>query len=231
MEQRLRAEQRADGLVERRPAALGPDSRELGEHVVQPLSLTEAPEAIVELRDEPGGQPVLRCADRVPRRERCDRHVPERLVDELTGLPESVEIDSGLDADPGQRLGQRFRGRAVERQRNGVDRAGDRRSVSPCDLERSREGAARGALAVEADRQAGRLSDTHDHRAGPCDVERTCRIVDDETGCAQLGNAPSPVDELVVLVVRAPDCEPARRRGPCPLRGPLRRRRRGSTRR
>ena len=58
---------------------------------------------------------MLRRADGDPRRERRDRRVADVLVDEVGRLPERVDVDARVEPEPGERLGERLAGDAVER--------------------------------------------------------------------------------------------------------------------
>ena len=63
----------------------------------------------------------MRGAHRDARRDRRDRHVADVLVDEVGGLPERVEVDAGVEAEPGERLRGRL-GRDAVRRRARPDR-------------------------------------------------------------------------------------------------------------
>ncbi len=153
---------------------------------------------------------MLRGPDGVPRRERRHRHVAERGVDQLAGLPESRDVDTRSQADAGERLRERLRRRAVERDRDGVDRAADRRRAAAGRLERGCEGASGGSLAEQPDGQTARLPHLLDELAGVRSVQRARRVVDDDARRSQLRDALRGLDELVTCprrsgVVHEPD--------------------------
>jgi hypothetical protein len=100
---------------------------------------------------------VLRSAHRDPRGERRDRVVPDELVDDLGDLPERGHVDVALHPGAGQGAGQGLAGDAVQRQRDRVNGARDEVRSCPRRLERGGETAARGALAVEPDRETAAL--------------------------------------------------------------------------
>ena len=112
--------------------------------------------------------------------QRRNGHVAELLVDELACFPERRDVDTGRQADTAERLGQRLRGGPVERDRDRVDRARDRRSSAAGALERGRERPAGGALAVEPDGQAGRGAHLLDHRPRMRRVQRAGGVLDDD---------------------------------------------------
>ena len=121
---------RADGLVERRPAALGPYARELVEHLVQPLGAgrTSAAGRRAERRARrtagtPPREPrrAATAADTAcPRAPRRRAHRPPRERREST--PVSIGRSRPSDWASASADGP------VERHRNRVDRARDRRS-------------------------------------------------------------------------------------------------------
>ena len=145
---------------------------QLLEHLVEPVGQSVDAQPVVEARDQSGGQPVLGGADGVPRRERRHRHVAERGVDELAGLPESRDVDTGFEPDAGERLRERLGRRPVERDRDGIDRAPDRRRAAACRLDRGCERPPGGTLAEQADGQPARLPHPLDELAGVRGVER-----------------------------------------------------------
>src|SRR5919197_705439 len=96
-------------------------------------------------RDEAGRQIVLRRTHRDTRSERRDGLVADELVDDVRRLPQRRHVDVALEAEAGERLGERL---------------------------------ARGALAVDAHRQAGRLAQTADELARAMRLQRAGRIVE-----------------------------------------------------
>ena len=116
VDERLRAEDLADRRGERRRAGLARMTRELVEHLVEPVAGAVRAQVRVERRDEPGRQLVLRGADGDSRRERRHRLVADVLVDDRPRRCQSVSTSTPrVDAEPGERLGERLAGDAVER--------------------------------------------------------------------------------------------------------------------
>ncbi len=131
VEQRLRREHLADRRRQRRPAGLGADLVELLEHLLEPVARVLGAQRRVDARDEARGDVVLRRADGDPRRERRHRLVADVLVDEIAGAPERGDVDAGVEPHPGERLGQRLAGDAVERECERIDGAGDQLRARP----------------------------------------------------------------------------------------------------
>ena len=162
--------------------------------------------AFVQARDEPRRESVLGRADRVTRRERGDRHVAERCVDELAGAPERFEVDACFAPDASERLGERLGRGPVERDRDRVDRAADRRGPSSRSLERGRERTAR-RRPGRRDRPAVRSRRGHVRRAhGHGLLERSCRVVDDDPRRRRAPRWPWPVRRARRTPRPARDC-------------------------
>ena len=202
VQERLGAEHLADRGRERRPAALAPDRRQLVEHLVQPVGGRVLAEPCVELRDEAGGKAVLRGAHGHARRERRHRLVAERLVHELRPAPEHVEVDPRVVPEAGERLRQRLRRDAMERERDRVERARDALRAGAHRLDRSCERDAAGALAVEPDRQPAGLLHALDELAGLGRMERTGRVVDEDARSAEVGQVVRPLQQHLRLAGR-----------------------------
>ena len=231
VDQRLRGEDLADRRGERRPARLAPDLLQLVERLEQAIVGGVRAQVRVERRDEPGRQVVLRRAHGDPRRVRRHDLVADVLVDEVGGLPQRGDVDAGVEAHPGERGGERLARDAVERERERVDGAGDQVGAGAGRLERVRERGAAGALAVEADRQAGRLLDAPDELGGLVRLEPAARVVHERARRLDLRTAPSPARRACPSRPRRPGCRRAprgtpcrRRRSPHPARGGSRRR-------
>ena len=118
VQQRLRRDDLADRRRERRRADLGAHLDHLVEHLVEPAARRLAAQLHVERRDEADRQLVLRGAHGDPWRERRHRLVADVLVDEIGRLPEAIEVDARVEAEPGQRLRRRLGRDAVHRQRD-----------------------------------------------------------------------------------------------------------------
>ena len=197
MDQRLRGEDLADRGRERRPAGLAADRLQLLQRLQQPVAGGVRAQVRVERGDEAGRQVVLGGADREARRVRRHDLVADVLVDEVGRLPEPVDVDAGVEAHPGERGRQRLAGDTVERERNRVDGAGDQVGSGARGFDRVRHAAAAGALAVEADRQAGRLGDPRDELARLVRLQAARRIVDQSARRVQLAELASLLDERV----------------------------------
>ena len=219
MDERLRAEHLPDRRGQRRPAGLGADALELVEHGVEPVAEALAPQAVVELGDEPGRQVVLGRAHGDSRRNGRNRILAERLVDELGGLPEEVERDAGVDVDLRQVLRDRLRRGPVERDRERIERARDAVRPGPRGLDRRGERGAAGALRVQADRQAARLADALDQLADAARGERAGRIVDEHARRAELAQVIRRARAGRRRRPRGRGCARARSRAPCPTPG------------
>ena len=115
VQERLRGEHLADRRRERRPAGLGADVLELGDHLVEPVALRVRAQVDVERGDEAGRKAVLGGPDGDPGREWRDRLVADVLVDEVGGAPERVDVDPSRQAEPVERAGDRLTGRPVQR--------------------------------------------------------------------------------------------------------------------
>jgi len=68
---------------------------------------------------------VLSRAHRHPRRQRGHGLVADVLVDDIGRLPQPLQVDSGVEPDPGKRLRDRFGPDPVHGQRDGIHRGGD----------------------------------------------------------------------------------------------------------
>ena len=143
--------------------------------------------------------------------ERRHRLVADVLVDEVGGPPERVDVDAGRQAEAVERVGDRLAGRAVEDERDRVDRGGDQVGAGPGGLDRGRERGAAGALAVEADRQPACVADRLDELAHAVRLERAGRVVEEHARGAELGQPPRLGDERVGLAGRARGCRRGRR--------------------
>ena len=117
------------------------------------------------------------------------------------------DVDAGVDAHPGERGGERLACDAVERERERVDGARDQVGPGAGGLERVRERGAAGALAVEADRQPGRLFDAPDELGSLVRLEAAARVVHERARRLDVGQLLRLLDELVhrALVARAVD--------------------------
>ena len=203
MQERLRAEHLPDRRRQRRPAALAADGCQLLEHLVEPVGRRVLAQPRLELGDQPCRERVLGRTNGHAGRERRHRLVPQRDVHELRAAPESIEVDAGVQPDPGERLRQRLGGDAVERERDRVERDGDPLGPGAHGLDRRREADAAGALAVEADGQAARLAHALDKLAGLRRVERAGGVVDQHPRGAQLGQLVRALEQHVGLAGRA----------------------------
>ena len=201
--ERLRGKHLADRRGERRPARLGPDLLELGDHLVEPVAGALRPEVQVDRGDEPGGKAVLRRARRDPRGKRSDGLVADVLVDEIGGVPELSGGHAGVEAEAGERARDSFARGSMEDERDRVDGGGDQVGAGPGRLDRRGKGAASRALAVQADGEVARLTDRLDQLADAMRLERPGRVVDQHAGCAELGKALGLGDERLDLSGRA----------------------------
>ena len=186
MQERLRAEDLPDRRGERRPAGLGADRVELDQHVLEAVARAVRAQVRVERGHEPGGDLVLGRAHRDPRRERRDRLVADVLVDEVGGAPQRGDVDARVEPEPGERLRDALAGDPVEREREREDRAGDEVGAGARGLEHGRERAARGALAVDPDREPGRLVQRAHELVRAVRLQRARRVVEQHPRGAEL---------------------------------------------
>ena len=188
MEHGLGGQDAAHRLGQRRHAAVHPHLLDLVEHLVQPVGRAQVAQPRVELGDHAYRHPVERCAQRDPRRDRRRRHLRrDVLVDEAGGAPYLVDVHAVLDAEAGQPLAQHLGGHPVQRPGDRIARGRDRLGAVLRGLDRHRHRVAAGALAVEADRDAGGLAQLVDHLVAGARVERAGRIVQQHVVGAQLG--------------------------------------------
>ena len=207
MDQRLRGEDLADRRGEGRPAGLAPDLLELVERLEQAVVGGVGAQMRVERRDETGRQVVLRRAHGDPGCVRRHDLVADVLVDEVGSLPQPGDVDAGVESHPGERGGERLARDAMQRERERVDGAGDHVGAGPGGLERVRERGPAGALAVEADGQAGGFVHAADELARLVRLEPAARIVHERPRRLDLRQLLRLLDELVhrALVARAVD--------------------------
>ena len=185
----------------------------------------------VERGDEARRQVVLGGAHGDARHERRHRLVADVLVDEVGRLPELVDVDPGVHAQPRERGGERLAGDAVQRERERVERARDQVGAGAGGLERVGEPRAGRALAVEADGQAGRLG-ARGRRARPPGAARGRRS---GRGSARASRRARRARATARRACPSGRCRPGCRRGrrgtPCPRRRSPRPPRAGSRRR
>ena len=199
MQERLRAEDLPDRRGERRPARLGADRVELDQHVLEAVARAVRAQVRVERRHEPGRDLVLGGAHRDPRRERRDRLVADVLVDEVGRAPERGHVDAGVEPEPGERLRDALAGDAVEREREREDRAGDEVGAGARRLEHGRERAARGALAVDPDREPRRLVQLVHELVRAVRLQRARRVVKEHPRGTELRQLAGLPDERLGL--------------------------------
>ena len=199
MEKRLRGENLADRCRERRPPGLGADAPDLLEDVEQAIGGGVRAQVHVERRDETRGEVVLRRADGDARCDVRDRLVADELVDDVRRLPELVDGEPGVVAQPLQRLCDGLAGHAVERERERIDGGCDEVRARVDGGERRCEPDARRALDVEAHREPARLPDPRHEVLRPVRDERARRVVHEDPRRAELGQLPRPLDQRVGL--------------------------------
>ena len=151
MNERLGGEDLPDRRGERRRADLGPDPRQLVEHVDDAIPGGVRAQVEIEGRDEAWREAVLGGERRDPWRRRRHGLVADELVDEVGGAPDRVRVDAGVEAEAAESGRGRLTGDAVQRQRERIDGAGDEVGAGTRRLDRRRERGASGPLAVEAD--------------------------------------------------------------------------------
>ena len=156
-------------------------------------------EVHVESGDETRREVVLGCAHRDPRRDRCDRLVPDPFVDDVCGVPELRDLEPGPVAEAFERFRNRLPRDAVEGQRERIDRRGDEVRTGVDGSERRCEADTRRALDVEADGKAARLLDPGDELLRLVRQECARRVVHDDPGGAELGQLARLLDEHVGL--------------------------------
>ena len=231
VDQRLRGEDLADRRGERRPAGLAADRLQLLERLEQPVAGGVGAQVGVERGDEAGRQVVLGGAHGEARRVRRHDLVADVLVDEVGCLPEPVDVDARVEPHARERESERLAGDAVQRERERVDGAGDQVGAGAGGLERVGHAAAARALAVEADREPGRLGDARDELA------RLMRLRGRRSDRGSARASPSgrraraPARRARRRRPRRPGCRRAPRGTPCPRRRSPRRPRAGSRRR
>ena len=203
VQKRLRAEHLPDRRRQRRPAALAADGCQLLEHLVEAVGRRVLAQPRLELGDQSRRERVLGRTNGHAGRQRRHRLVPQRDVHELGAAPESIEVDAGVQPDPGERLRQRLGGDAVERERDRVERDRDPLRPRAHGLDRRREANAPGALAVEADGQAAGLAHALYELAGLRRVERAGGVVDQHPRGAKLGQLVRAFEQHVRLAGRA----------------------------
>src|SRR5438034_3865489 len=95
----------------------------------------------------------------------------------------------------------------MQGQRDRIERAGDEIGACTDGFECGRERVARGALAVEADREAARLTERADQLVGAVGLQRARGIVEEDPYGSQLGQLLRLLDEVLRLagVARAVD--------------------------
>ena len=153
------------------------------------------PQPRVQLGDQPHGQPVEGGAQRDAGRDRQRRHLRRDVfVDESRRLPDAVGIDAVLEPEPGERVAQHLAGHPVQRVGDRQHGRGDRLGAVAGGLDRHRQRVSAGALAVEADRQAGGLRQLVDDAVARARVERAGRVVHQHVVGAQLGQPSRLVD-------------------------------------
>ena len=120
------------------------------------------------------------------------------LVDELGRPPDRLDVDSGVVADPGQRLGERLARDPVRGECDRVDGAADQVGAGTGRLERKREPVPAGALAVQADRKPRELAQLGDELAAAVRLEQPGRVVEHDPRGADLGEALGRLEQRVV---------------------------------
>ena len=198
VEQRLRRDDLPDRRGERRRADLAAHAVDLDEHLVEPVAGRLPAQLHLERRDQPNRQLVLRRADRDPRRERRDGLVADVLVDEVGSLPQPVDVDAGVQAEPGKCERRRLGGHAVQRQGDGVHSRSDQVGSGTGRFERCCECVAGRPLCVEADGQAGDLAQLGGQLARPVGLQERCRVVQEDARGAELGQPLRRRDECLV---------------------------------
>ena len=127
-----------------------------------------------------------------------DRLVADVLVDDVGGLPELLQIDTGVETDAGERLRERLGRHAVHRQRDGVHRGRDHvRARARC-FERRGERVATCALRVETDRKPGKLAQLAHQLSGAVRLQHGGGVVEQDPRGAHLRQALRRVDERLV---------------------------------
>ena len=180
VQERLRREDLPDRRRERRPTGLGADATDLLEHLQQPIRGGVRAKVHLERCDEPGREVVLCGANGDARSDGRDGLVADPLVDDVRRLPELVDVDARRVPEPLQRLRDRLTGDAMERERERVHRCRNQVCARVDGRERRREPDARGALHVEADREATRLPQPDDELLCSVRHERPRRIVHED---------------------------------------------------
>src|SRR6476660_4863739 len=99
-----------------------------------------------------------------------------------------------LQPEPGQRVAQHLPGHPVQRVGDRQHGRGDRLGAVTGGLDRHRQRVSAGALAVEADRQAGRLRQLVDDAVARARIERARRVVHQHVVGTQLRQPPRLVD-------------------------------------
>ena len=122
---------------------------------------------------------------------------------EIRRLPELLHVHPGVEAEPGERLGEALPGDAVQRERDGIDGGRDQVGAGARGLERDGERVAAGALAVDADRQTARLVQPRDELVRAVRLERSRRVVEEHARDAELAQLRRLLDERLRLAGRA----------------------------
>ena len=199
MQKSLRREDLSDRGRKRRPARLGADATDFLQHFQKPICRGVSAKVHFEGCHETGGEVVLRRANGDARSDGSDGLVADPLVDDVRRLPKLVDVDARRVPESLQRLCDRLAGNTVERECERVHGGRDQVRSRVDGRKRGREPDARGALDVEADREAARFHEPHDELLRPVRYERSCRIVHQDPRRAQIGQLPRLLDERVGL--------------------------------
>lgn len=195
VDERLGGDDLTERRRKRRRSDLAAYALDLIEHLVEPVAVTARPKLRVDHRDEPHGKLAMRGTNRHARKERADRHIPEVLVDQVGGTPDHVDIDAGVVADAGESLGERLGRDPVGGKGDRVDGAADQVDSRARRLQRDREAVSPGALAVQPDREAGKLSQLRDELTRAVRLQEPGRVVENDPRRADLRQAPRRLDE------------------------------------
>ena len=150
---------------------------------------------------------MLGCADGDARRHWRDGLVSQVFIDKLRRAPERGRVDTGILSEAGQRGRKNLARDPMQGQGDRIERAGNEIGTRADGFQRSREGVARGTLAVETDGQAARLPQRADQLMGAVRLERARRIVEKDPNGPQLRELLRLFDEVLRFagVARAVD--------------------------
>ena len=129
--------------------------------------------------------------------------VADVLVDEVGRLPERLDVHTGVEPEPGERLRDTLPGDAVQRERDGIDRGRDQVRAGARRLERGGERVAARALAVDADREPRGFVQSDDELVRAVRLQRARRIVEEHPRRAELRQLLRLFHQRLVLAGRA----------------------------